>query len=189
MRKANLLNQKFGFLTVTEERPVTPAGHSSWLCKCDCGNSVIRTSTSLKRSQFSSCGCWHREGKDNPLFRGHGEISGSWFWNVVYRSASGRKNRNKIEKKLDVDIEFIWELFLKQERKCALSGIELSFPKNNTKEELKKSTASLDRIDSNLGYTKENVQWVHKDINKMKNIFSNKYFVEMCSFVFLKNNK
>ena len=29
-------------------------------------------------------------------------------------------------------------------------------------------TASLDRIDSKKGYTIDNIQWVHKDVNKMK---------------------
>jgi hypothetical protein len=183
MRKVNLLGQRFGLLIVIKEEPPTPRGHSSWLCQCDCGNQVVRTSTSMKRSQFSSCGCWHREGIDNPLFRGVGEISGSWFWNIIYRSASGRKSRKGIEKKLEIDTEFIWNLFIEQNRKCVLSGIELTFPKSNKKEDLKKSTASLDRIDSSKGYTKDNVQWVHKDINKMKNIFSQEYFIEFCKKV------
>jgi hypothetical protein len=183
MRKIDMLGQKFGLLTVIEERPPTPVGHSTWLCRCDCGKEVVRTSTSMKRSQFSSCGCWHREGFENPLFRGVGEISGNWFWSVVYRSASGRKSRYGIERKLEIDIQFIWDLFLKQNRKCALSGIELTFPKNNNKEENKKSTASLDRIDSSKGYTKDNVQWVHKDINRMKNVYSQEYFIEMCKAV------
>lgn len=183
MRKVNLLGQKFGLLTIIEERPATPAGHSSWLCKCDCGNTVERTSTSMKRSKFSSCGCWHAEGVNNPLFRGVGEISGAWFWGVVYRSASGRKSRKDIAIPLDIDIAFIWDLFLAQNRKCALSGLELTFPKNSKKEEYKKATASLDRIDSSKGYVKGNVQWVHKDINKMKNIFSNDYFITMCNNV------
>lgn len=41
-------------------------------------------------------------------------------------------------------------------------------------------TASLDRIDSNKGYNKENIQWVHKYINKMKMDFNQDYYIEMC---------
>ena len=37
---------------------------------------------------------------------------------------------------------------------------------------------SLDRIDSSKGYEENNVQWVHKDINLMKNKYDNKYFIE-----------
>ena len=42
------------------------------------------------------------------------------------------------------------------------------------------TTASLDRIDSSKGYTKSNIQWVHKDINKMKSDFSMLRFLELC---------
>lgn len=61
---------------------------------------------------------------------------------------------------------------MKQHRKCNLSGVELEFDKTNS--------ASLDRIDNTKGYTLENVQWVHKDINRMKNVFSQDYFIDMC---------
>ena len=183
MRKIDMTGKKFGLLTVIKEEPPTPRGHSCWLCQCDCGNQVVRTSTSMKRSQFSSCGCWHREGIDNPLFRGVGEISANWFYNVVARAASGRKSRSGIERKLDIDIDFIWNLFLKQDRKCALTGILLTLPKTNNKIHMKESTASLDRIDSKRGYEKDNVQWVHKDVNRMKNIYTQDYFVYICKLV------
>ena len=49
-------------------------------------------------------------------------------------------------------------------------------------------TASLDRIDSNLGYVKGNVQWVHKHINVMKNIFNQDMFIFLCNQV-TKTNK
>lgn len=71
----------------------------------------------------------------------------------------------------------VWELFLKQERKCALSKEEIRFPSNYKD---KTGTASLDRIDSNLGYVEGNVQWVHKDVNKMKSDFSEEYFICWC---------
>jgi len=44
-------------------------------------------------------------------------------------------------------------------------------------------TASLDRIDSSKGYVKGNLQWVHKDINMMKNHYNQKYFIEICKKV------
>ncbi len=40
---------------------------------------------------------------------------------------------------------------------------------------------SLDRKDSSLGYTVDNVWWVHKDINKIKWKFEFNYFKEICS--------
>jgi len=72
-------------------------------------------------------------------------------------------------------------LFLQQNRKCALSGLELKFA-NSAKEQRnhKGTTASLDRICSSKGYVAGNVQWVHKDVNFMKQHYPQDYFVELC---------
>lgn len=184
MRALDLIGKTFGRLRVLSRSGVTPAGHVTWNCECGCGNSVIRTGTSLTRSKYSSCGCWKPpSGKDSPHWEGVGDISAAWWHNVVHRSASGRKSRSGITKKLDITIEYAWELFLKQDRRCALTGLELRFPKKSTSSEYKSATASLDRIDSTIGYVKGNVQWVHKDINIMKNTYSNNYFINMCKLV------
>ena len=44
-------------------------------------------------------------------------------------------------------------------------------------------TASLDRKNSNLDYTKENIQWVHKDVNYMKMSLNEKYFIKLCKLI------
>ena len=50
-------------------------------------------------------------------------------------------------------------------------------------ERSKNRTASLDRIDSNKGYTIDNVQWVHKDINKMKMDLEEDVFIDNCKLI------
>jgi hypothetical protein len=45
------------------------------------------------------------------------------------------------------------------------------------------TTASLDRKDSSKGYTKDNVQWIHKTINFMKGQMSDQEFVSWCKLV------
>jgi len=183
MKKLDLVGKKFGYLMVIEEADVTPAGHLKFKCKCDCGNIAVRTGTSIIRSKFSSCGCYKPpSGSNSPHWQGVGEISAGWFHNKIIRAANGSKGNRKI-KEVDVDIEYMWELFLKQNKRCALSGLELTFPKNGTTFELSKSTASVDRIDSNKGYIKGNVQFVHKDINLMKNVLNIEYFIEMCKLI------
>jgi hypothetical protein len=52
---------------------------------------------------------------------------------------------------------------------------------NRTSKENK--TASLDRINSDLGYVYGNIQWIHKDINKMKNDYEQNYFILLCKKV------
>jgi len=41
-------------------------------------------------------------------------------------------------------------------------------------------TASLDRINSVRGYEPDNVQWVHKTVNFMKQALSDKELLEWC---------
>ena len=45
------------------------------------------------------------------------------------------------------------------------------------------TTASLDRIDSKKGYTIDNVQWVYKKINMMKQNYDQKEFVNLCCLI------
>jgi hypothetical protein len=47
----------------------------------------------------------------------------------------------------------------------------------------KKQTASLDRIDSTKGYIKGNIQWVHKDVNKMKWNWNQSNFINWCKLI------
>ena len=73
------------------------------------------------------------------------------------------------------------KVYLIQNGKCALSGIDIPLLKNpKTKAQRESQLASVDRINSSIGYVEGNVQWVHKDINLMKNKFDQNYFIKMC---------
>lgn len=87
----------------------------------------------------------------------------------------------------DLTIEDIWNIFELQEYKCALSGLNLKFPAFGEKATLQ--TASLDRIDSDKGYIISNVQWIHKDINKMKWELDQNRFIELCRIITMNQNK
>jgi hypothetical protein len=75
-----------------------------------------------------------------------------------------------------ITLKDLYIKYTEQQGKCAISGIELQMPvvnlyryeKGKTFLNSKNFTASLDRIDSSKGYVVGNVQWVHKDINKLK---------------------
>lgn len=68
-RRANLVGQVFGFLTVVEESGRTAKGAIEWLCKCSCGSTVNRDSTTLRLGRTTSCGCSSRS-------RTHGRTHG-----------------------------------------------------------------------------------------------------------------
>ena len=109
--------------------------------------------------------------KDNPFWKGYEDIPQSWFSKYFQRS-------NKRKRTGTIVIEDVWALYIKQDKKCALTGVPISFEKT----ELGYS-ASIDRIDSKKEYDLDNVQLVHKDVNLMKNRFDQDYFISMCKLV------
>lgn len=183
--KSDITNKKFGKLLVLKNTRKGEHGRWYWLCKCDCGKEKEISRAHLCSGGTISCGCELNRSEDlSSCWRGYGELSGN-LWDSIKRSAEGRRRaRGSIP--MEIDIKYAWELFLKQDKKCALSDIPLEI---KSKRKQKGRTASLDRIDSSKGYVDGNVQWVHKDINIMKNIFSQEYFINMCKLIVEKFNK
>ncbi len=142
------------------------------LCKCECGKEkdvlVDRLDSGTSRGCFS---CVRRT--QYKL--------GQTYWTTIVRGAEQRNI------KIDITMEEAAQLYIKQNKKCALTGLDIDFGFNSksdggyTKEQ--RRSASLDRIDSTGGYTKDNIQWIHKQINVMKNRFSQEHFIEMCKLV------
>ncbi len=174
------VGNRYGRLTVVEHTGNNNRGLKLWRCSCDCGGDLIIAGFYLRQGRRVSCGCIDRRkrGHENYHWTGHGEISGS-YW---HRLKSGAKARNLL---FEITKSEMWELFLIQERKCKLSGIDLRMCPSDadTRADLKLQTASLDRVDSTIGYVSSNVQWVHKDINMMKQSFSEEYFIRLCGLV------
>jgi hypothetical protein len=173
----DLTGQKFNRLFVIECAGRTKKKSVLWLCKCDCGKEKIICTHHLTKSIVKSCGCWNRIFKCST-WKGHEEISGSFFKKI-------KISAEKRSIKFSITIEQIWNLFLSQSRKCAISNIDIYFPLSNNH----LGTASLDRIDSSQDYTIDNVQWVHKNINLLKHIHSNKKFIELCKIITVYNEK
>jgi hypothetical protein len=92
-----------------------------------------------------------------------------------------KRSATQRHKEWKVSPEYLYELYENQNRICALSGMKIDFSEKGTGTPGAKdtSTASLDRIDSKQGYIEGNVQWVHKDVNKMKMELPQERFLEM----------
>jgi hypothetical protein len=182
MKKKIEIGNKFGKLLAIEEVEKRKSGGIRYKCLCDCGNTHEVFATHLRRGLITHCGCSKPKGANHHQWTGVGEISSAFWYDHIVRSANGSKYGNHVRKpkELTITIDYVWDLFISQGRKCALSGLELTFPKIGKD---KNWTASLDRIDSSKGYVKENVQWVHKDVNIMKNKFDVKYFKNMCKLI------
>ena len=172
--------KKFGQLTAMQQVEHSRGSHIQWLCFCDCGNEVIITGSSLRRnSHKSSCSDCFKEdctkkARDLDTWQGVGDISKSWWTNRVTRQNTRRK-----PKEVSVTMEYAWDVFLKQGRKCAYTKLPLTFPR--TWKDI--GNASLDRINSDAGYVEGNIQWVDKRVNIMKNSIPHEEFVNLCCLI------
>lgn len=145
------------------------------VCECICGTIKSIDLGNLIYNRSKSCGCFKNEqvAKLNFL-EWYDNIPMSYF-NSLKRGAVQREIEFTITPE-DVNLQWI-----KQNKKCALTGIELVFANLNKKYKL--ITASVDRINSDMGYLPDNIQIVHKDINKLKNTFSQDSFINWCRLV------
>jgi len=147
---------------ITKKRSVNDISQEIGVCNTTLYKKLKRAGIEIRERVYVS-------GKSSRYFKGFEGISGT-FWYKVERTAI----RRSIE--FNIDLEYAWGLFIKQEGRCALTGLELSY-------ENSACTASLDRINSAAGYVRGNVQWVHKHINMMKGSHDQKYFVKLCGLV------
>ena len=177
------LNKTNGGITILNKNIVMYKNHAMVLCKCSCGHEktmmlyrVLKTTETLRCKK-----CVNQNNPEKYLHFKQKQIGdlGNIFYNNIRKAA---KNRNL---EFTVSKEFLWNLFLEQEGKCKLSGLDLNLKYNLIKGSIdyKVVTASLDRIDSSKGYVEDNVQWVHKTINILKSTLTNDEFIFFCKKV------
>ena len=104
----------------------------------------------------------------------------AWKYKLT-QALKGVRRRSKLKNNYtDIDLEFLMYLWNKQNGKCALTGMDMTY---KFYEGRVNTNVSVDRIDSSKGYTRDNVQLVCMAANQMKNDLSMNEFVDMCERV------
>ena len=182
-------NQQFNSFTLLSVVPVLEGKRRLYHVKCQCGAEQYRRLNHLITGRTKSCKkC---ASKLTALTYGtpqRNEFIGSLGKTFFSTIKNGAVRRN-IE--FNVSQEFLWELLCKQGFKCALTNVDINLTTKikASNPDYSSFTASVDRIDSSKGYTTDNVQWVHKDINRLKNNLPQNKFIELCSLVAVYANQ
>lgn len=161
---------KYNQLTVLEE--VKHNNRLMYKVQCDCGRIDIKRKDwviSGRTTSCKSCASKRTAAKYPPPVNrtGCSGLSGTHYLSIK----SGASKRSM---PFELSAEFLWNLFESQKGKCALTGVDITLVNKikNNNVDWSVVSASLDRKDSSRGYTKDNVQWVHKIINRLKNNYS-----------------
>lgn len=168
-RFRDLIGQKFNKLTVIEYVGKTKNGVSKWKCLCDCGKIIIVSGGNLKNGNTKSCGCFKiQKSKENlklgPKSLIIHNLSNSrtyHIWENIIQRCTNPKNTNykyyggrnppiAVCDKWNPKTGGSFKNFLTDMGECP-EGL------------------SLNRIDNDDGYYKENCRWVlSADNNKNK---------------------
>ena len=150
----HLEGRNFGDWEVIERAPNGARKQTYWLCRCKCGRQKPVSARSLVSGTSKNCG------KCN-----------SWE-SVSCQRFMGLRGGARIRRiNFEITAKDIWDLYSSQEGRCALTGASINF---------EDSTASVDRIDSNGPYTRDNIQILHVDVNRMKWDLPQASFIDWC---------
>lgn len=101
-----------------------------------------------------------------------------------YRSSTPERYIKKLlsygDRRFGLPIEYVMSLYHKQEGRCAVSSIPLTYTLG---EGFIATNISIDRINNEEGYIEGNVQLVCRRINSMKSDMSMDEFINMCKTI------
>jgi len=145
----NLVGNKYGQLTVIKEVGFTThlvTRQMQWECLCDCGGTKITTSAALKTNHTRSCGCLHAKTcteKAKTLNYRHGKSNSSAYRTWSQMVGRCKNNRDPLYGGRGITFCDEWSVFENFYADMGDPPIGMS----------------MDRIDVDGNYCKENCRW------------------------------
>lgn len=160
--------------------------YASHTCSRQCTIELLATKPRTKEQLKSALK--NISGTTNPKagYRKHDEISFGLKYLMTLAEQRHKKKHQKNKMLFDIDLEYLKEVWNKQNI-CPYSKIQLVLPMPYRSWRKTKNdsiiSASLDRIDSSIGYVKGNVQFVARPINFLKGTLSHDETINFCKTI------
>lgn len=149
---------------------------------------IIKTVDDFYKDRSASTGlqsCCKLCMKEN-IYESQSKLEG--YISKIYNNLVNQLNKNNI--KNNITKQDILDIYYKQDKKCKLSSELLTYysgPNLTIDRYESKYNITIDKIDNNKPYSKDNIQLLGSDIHKMKGNLSNQEFIRLCNLISNKN--
>lgn len=192
----NIIGETYNQLTVIEDLGINKSNKNHLRiikCKCSCGNMTTTNYRDVKRGHTRSCGCFRKSEEVLEKLSLHGKkMQQLGKLNIGYNRVDDDtkfryyikqiKRRQKSSALTIEDLRIQWNI---QQGVCVYTNIPLILANHTDYDYPRFMQASVDRINSDLGYEVGNIQFVSITCNYAKNAMTHdemKTFIDIIKF-------
>jgi CDP-6-deoxy-D-xylo-4-hexulose-3-dehydrase len=175
----DITGNKYGKLTAIKYHRSTN-GYIIWTFRCECGVEKILNTQKVKDGRIKTCGCGKRLKQKSPLLKEYGHAS-SYFAYSIYRRGAKKRKLN-----FDITFEEFKNICSQNCFYCGTSPSNILKSRNNNGDFIYNG---IDRINSNIGYQKDNIRPSCFQCNRAKNTMSDIEFKNWINRTFIYQNK